>query len=68
MKPMEGFFGTLLIIGLALTAGVLLIGVASFALGGDFNRKHSNNLMRLRVILQGIVIAVFVIAMLLLGR
>jgi hypothetical protein len=31
---------------------ILMIGIGSFAKGGEFNRKHSNRLMRYRIIAQ----------------
>lgn len=31
---------------------VLMIGIGGFARGGEFNRKHSNRLMRYRIIAQ----------------
>lgn len=40
---------------------VLMIGIGSFARGGEFNRKYSNKLMRLRIILQAVAIALIVI-------
>ena len=42
------------ILGLAmfLTVVVLVFGAISFGVNGDFYSKHSNNLMRARVILQ----------------
>ncbi|MGL4319934.1 MAG: twin transmembrane helix small protein [Paracoccaceae bacterium] len=42
--------------------GVLLLGIASFGKGGEFNRKHSNKLMRYRVIGQFIAVVLVVIA------
>jgi uncharacterized membrane protein len=36
---------------------VLAIGVGGFALGGEFNRKHGNRMMRYRIIAQFIAIA-----------
>lgn len=35
---------------------VLLVGVAGFARGGDFNRKYANKIMRLRLLAQFIAI------------
>ena len=32
---------------------VLMIGVLGFARGGDFNKKHANKIMRLRLLLHG---------------
>jgi len=37
---------------LAVTLGILLVGVLGMAKGGEFNRKYGNTLMRLRVIAQ----------------
>ena len=31
---------------------ILMIGIGGFAKGGDFNAKHSNRLMRYRIIAQ----------------
>ena len=49
----------LIIIGLVLVFIVLVIGLVSMLLKGDFNKKYSNKLMRLRVITQGIIILIF---------
>lgn len=35
---------------------VLMIGVGGFAKGGEFNRKHANKIMRLRLLLQFIAV------------
>lgn len=49
---------TLLMIAFALaTAGVLLTGIFSMLRGGEFNQRNGNKLMRARVILQGITLA-----------
>ncbi|HXV74061.1 MAG TPA: twin transmembrane helix small protein [Sphingomonadales bacterium] len=37
---------------LAVTLGILLVGVLGMARGGEFNKKYGNTLMRLRVIAQ----------------
>lgn len=42
----------------------LLTGVVSMFRGGEFNRKYSNKLMRLRVLLQALALALFAIFML----
>lgn len=47
------------IVCLAVLA-VLMIGVAGFARGGDFNKKHANRIMRLRLILQFVAILLIV--------
>ena len=35
---------------------ILLIGIGGFARGGEFNRRHSNRLMRLRIAAQAVAI------------
>lgn len=44
-------FGTLII---------LMIGIGGFAKGGEFNRKHSNRLMRYRIIAQAVAVILIV--------
>ena len=39
---------------------VLLIGVGSFARGGEFNRKYANKIMRLRLLAQFIAVILIV--------
>jgi hypothetical protein len=42
---------------------ILMIGIGGFAKGGEFNRKHSNRLMRYRIIAQaGAVVVILLIA------
>jgi hypothetical protein len=40
---------------------VLLFGVGTFAKGGDFNRKHANKIMRLRLLAQAVAVALLVL-------
>ena len=54
----------LIIIGLALVFIVLVIGLVSMLVKGDFNKKYSNKLMRVRVITQGIIILIFALVFL----
>ena len=49
---METVLNILLGIALVSVLGVLATGLASFAMGGEFNRKYGNKLMRLRVASQ----------------
>ncbi len=39
---------------------VLLVGVGSFARGGEFNRKNANKIMRLRLLAQFIAVILIV--------
>jgi hypothetical protein len=61
---MSSFLLVLVIIGLAATLGTLFVGVFSMGRGGEFNKRYSNKLMRLRVTLQGFTIVVFVLYLL----
>ena len=54
----------LIIIGLILVSVVLIIGLVSMLAKGDFNKKYSNKLMRLRVITQGIIVLIFALVFL----
>jgi len=38
-----------------------MIGIAGFGRGGDFNRKHANKLMRLRIAAQAVAIALILL-------
>lgn len=35
---------------------ILLVGIAGFARGGEFNRKHGNRLMRYRIAAQFVAV------------
>ena len=65
---MPGYLAPLLIIAVLATLGILFFGVYTMARGGEFNLKHSNKIMRARVIMQGIALLFFVIIMILAGR
>ena len=51
----------ILVIFMAATLAVGVIGVITMAVNGKLNKNHSNKLMRLRVLFQAIAILVFVI-------
>lgn len=65
---MSGFIIVFLVIAMAATLGVLLFGVISMARGGEFNRRYSNKLMRMRIVFQGIALVLFAILMFALGK
>ena len=60
---MKAFFFTLVVAAAMITLGVLVTGILAMARGGEFNRKQSNRLMRLRVIAQCVALVLFAIAM-----
>lgn len=47
---------------------VLLVGVGTFAKGGEFNRKYANKIMRLRLLAQFIAVVLIVLFVWLSGR
>lgn len=57
---MMTFLSILLAITLVALVVVLLIGVGAMSKGGEFNRKHGNKMMRLRVALQAVAVAIIV--------
>ncbi len=65
---MQNFVIILLIATMAATLGVLIVGIVSMAKGGEFNARYGNKLMRLRILMQGIAVALFVILMILHGN
>jgi hypothetical protein len=58
------------LLGLAMLAvlGTLIIGLVAMTKGGDFNKKYGNKLMRLRVMLQGVALVLFALALLTNGQ
>lgn len=51
-------FGTIVLIVLMIAVLlVLFTGIGGMLVGGEFNKKYGNKLMRARVILQGLAIA-----------
>ena len=56
---------TAVIVALVATLVVLLAGVGAMLRGGEFNRKYGNKLMRLRVAMQALAVALLLILILL---
>lgn len=61
---MESIFDLLIPIALLAVATTLAFGIYALFRGGDFGRSYSNKLMRLRVVMQAVAIAVLVAALL----
>jgi hypothetical protein len=59
---MNRVFDILIPLGLAAVTLTLFVGLFALFKGGDFGRSYSNKLMRLRVLLQAIVVALLVVA------
>lgn len=51
-------FTYLIPVALFAVAAVLAVGIYALFRGGDFGRSYSNKLMRLRVVMQALAIAV----------
>ncbi|MFK5996745.1 MAG: twin transmembrane helix small protein [Rhodobacterales bacterium] len=45
------------VIAVLLVLVILMIGLGSFAKGGEFDRKYANKLMRMRIIAQAVAVA-----------
>ena len=56
---------TIIFLFMVAAAVVLVMGVIAMAINGKFNKKNSNNLMRLRVLFQSIALAIVVLLVLL---
>ncbi len=54
---------TLIVLALIATVVVLVTGVVSMSRGGDFDSKHSTQLMFARVGLQGLTFVLLLIAL-----
>ena len=52
-----------ILLALGATLLILLVGVGGFALGGRFNARHGNKLMRLRVAAQAVAVLLLGLAM-----
>ena len=60
---MTDMFPVLLVLFMLLTLGVLVTGVVSFGLNGEFYKRNSNKLMRLRVVFQALALVFFAFLM-----
>lgn len=58
----------LVVVAVAVVAGVLLFGVGTFGKGGEFNRLHANRIMRWRIGLQAVAVALILLYVFLRGR
>lgn len=59
---MDRLFALLIPISLVAVTITLFVGIYSLFRGGEFARSYSNKLMRLRVLLQAIAVALLVAA------
>ena len=65
MSPvMSYFFFIAAIVACLFVLGVLMFGIFSFSRGGEFNRKYSNKIMRLRIVAQAVAVVLILLAVL----
>ncbi len=48
------------ILAMAAVAIVLAIGIGGFGVGGEFNRKNGNKMMRLRIFFQFVAVVLMI--------
>lgn len=58
----------LLLLAMLAVVVVLMIGIGGFARGGKFNARYGNKMMRLRIILQAVAVALIVLFIYLRGQ
>jgi hypothetical protein len=51
----------LVVLAVLLVLGVLMFGVGTFGRGGDFNRRHANRIMRWRIYMQALAVALILL-------
>ena len=61
---MNSFLTLMLALAMLAVLATLGIGLFSMVKGGEFNKKYGNKLMRLRVFLQGLALALFALVLL----
>ena len=59
---MQALFNVLIPVSIAAVFITLCVGIYALFRGGDFGRSYSNKLMRLRVLLQAVAVAILVAA------
>jgi len=47
---------------------ILMVGLGSFTKGGEFNRKYSNKLMRMRIIAQAVAVGLILLYAVMRGK
>lgn len=52
----------IVMIAVATVVIILAIGIGGYAKGGEFNRKHGNKMMQLRIAAQAVALAVILLA------
>ncbi len=61
IKPMHELLPYFLGAAMIATLAVVVIGIISFGVYGEFYRRNSNLLMRLRVVFQAVAVAILLV-------
>ena len=59
---MGGALYVIATIAVLVVLAILMVGIGGFARGGEFNRKHANKVMRLRLVAQAAAVALILLA------
>jgi len=51
----------LIVLGIIITAAIMLMGVATMTRGKEFNKKHGNKLMQARILSQFVTLFLVVV-------
>ncbi len=68
IRAMSTFLPFLMGFAMFATLIILVVGLVGFARNGPFYKKHANNLMRARVVGQGVALILFALIMFLAAR
>jgi Hypoxia induced protein conserved region len=61
-RPMS-ILTALLLLAMCATLAVLIVGLVGFFVGGEFNAKYGNKLMRARVALQAVAVVLLLVVL-----
>ena len=54
-------FLLLVVLAVLIVLGILMFGVGTFGRGGEFNRRHANRIMRWRIYMQALAVALILL-------
>lgn len=58
-KWIMGWKMILIVLTMLSVAGILLWGIITMARGGEYNKTHSNKIMRYRIVFQAAALCIF---------
>ena len=51
----------LVVLAVLIVLGILMLGVVSFGRGGEFHKRNANRIMRWRIIMQAVAVALILL-------